>query len=175
MAHQAIHTLVLVFQPALLTDYERLDWHTLCSALLGHARSNLLLDVMFDAVRTLYRMVSPLSVVMHAQSYHDRKSAWLAVSMPYLNVSCASTTEPLAKHVPQHHRLNICAELGQAKTNPLWDIVPKVPLFPHGQGHSQIDPGRLSATQAKPECWNWIKAAACLRHVPRSTRNGPGC
>lgn len=68
LAHQAINTLVLVFQPALLTDYERLDWHTLCSALLGHARSNLLLDVMFDAVRTLYRMVSPLSYeVMLAQ------------------------------------------------------------------------------------------------------------
>ena len=59
MAHQAINTLVLVFQPAMLTDYERLDWRVLCSALLGHARSNLLLDVMFDAVRTLYRMVRP--------------------------------------------------------------------------------------------------------------------
>ncbi len=58
VAHSALNTLVLVFQPALLTDYERLDWHALCSSLLSHARADLLLDVMFDAVRTIFRMVS---------------------------------------------------------------------------------------------------------------------
>ena len=34
------------------------DTHALCLKLLGHPRADVFLDVVFDATRTLYRMVS---------------------------------------------------------------------------------------------------------------------
>lgn len=35
--------------------------HALCTRLLAHPRAEVFLDVVFDAVRTLYRMVSAFS------------------------------------------------------------------------------------------------------------------
>ncbi|KAK9854177.1 hypothetical protein WJX84_011317 [Apatococcus fuscideae] len=94
VAHSALNTLVLVFQPALLTDYERLDWHALCSSLLSHARADLLLDVMFDAVRTIFRMVDAavrsssagvdiVKLSYHAGGYMDLLASFCAAPLFY--------------------------------------------------------------------------------------------
>ena len=44
---------------------QRSSTHHLCAKLLAHPRADIFLDVVFDAVRTLYRMVSDPSPLPH--------------------------------------------------------------------------------------------------------------
>lgn len=62
----ALRALTIGLLPASVTIHmQQRHWHSLCNNLLVHPRSVIFIDAVFDAVRTIYRMVRGLTASIH--------------------------------------------------------------------------------------------------------------